>query len=71
MDDYDSDFIHELKENGHKPVKITRSSLRIGEDRFFYPILENSISVKPYSKNYNLLTITLLVGQVSIDLEGN
>jgi hypothetical protein len=71
MDDYDSDFIHKLKENGHKPVRVTRSSLRIGDEQFPYPILEESISVRPYSKTYNLLTMTFLVGPVTIDLEGN
>lgn len=56
-----------LRENGKKPVRVTaKGEVFIGEDEFPYPIAEGSIKVERLHQR-NLLTITLFVGDVSIE----
>lgn len=52
--------------NGNKPVRIAEKTLFIGDDEFPYPISED-FTVRRAGKKRNLLTITLLVGTVTIE----
>lgn len=59
--------ISTFRENGKKPVRVTaKGEVFIGEDEFPYPIVEDSVKVERLHKR-NLLTITLFVGDVSIE----
>lgn len=61
-----------VRELGNKPVRIVKTQhgnrIYIGEAEFMHPISRDSISVAPgSSKRMNLLTLTLVVGDVSIE----
>ena len=53
--------------NGNKPVRIEATALYIDGEEFQHPIAEGSISVTRLgkSKRHNLLTLTLVVGEVT------
>lgn len=57
--------------NGHKPVRITKGHVYIGDDEFLHPIAEGSIKVEPLGKRgrFNLLTVTLVVGEVTMEAQ--
>ena len=56
-----------LKTQAHKPVHIGILGIAIGGEEFPYPILEGSVKVEPYGHRYNTLTVTLLVGDVTME----
>lgn len=54
-----------------KPVRITgKGEIFIGDQQLLadYPIADGSISVKPWHGRLNQLTLTLVVGPVSVEL---
>lgn len=57
---------------GNQPVRIVKGSngtrIYIGDNEFEHPISRGSVSVAPGpSKRMNLLTLTLVVGNVSVE----
>jgi hypothetical protein len=62
-----TDRMRVLRENGRKPVHITSTGrMFIGGDEFLYPVGEGTIKVERVSGR-NLLTLTLVVGDVTMD----
>lgn len=63
-----------LKENSRKPVKITaQGKITIGDDEFLHPIAAGSVKLERRqvggsSNHYNLLTVTLVVGEVTFEV---
>jgi hypothetical protein len=54
------------------PVRVTgRGEIFIGDEQILadYPIIEDGISVQPWRGRFNRLTITLLVGPVSLEVK--
>lgn len=55
----------------NRPVRITgKGEIFIGDDQILadYPISQGSISVTPWHGKLNQLTLTLVVGPVSMEL---
>jgi hypothetical protein len=60
--------MEKLREQGSKPVRITaKGKVFIGDDEFPYPVTQGSISVARYGRSRNLLTLTLFVGEVTME----
>lgn len=60
-----------LRENGSKPVRITRKgTVFIGDDEFPYPIITGGIKVQrsgPEHHGFNILTVSIIVGEVTME----
>jgi hypothetical protein len=70
--DHEQQHKSTLQEQALKPVRVTTGmKLLIGDDEFPYPIAEGSIKVERLSKTsrHNLLTLTLVVGEVTMGCE--
>jgi hypothetical protein len=62
--------IDKLREQGSKPVRITaKGEMFIGDDEFPYPIMADSVSVARHGRHRNLLTLTLFVGEVVMEIK--
>ncbi|BBC53948.1 hypothetical protein [Mycobacterium phage HC] len=67
--------IEELREAGARPARLVpvgtgRSRgyrLFIGDEEFPFPIESDSVSVRPTGMRYNRLTLTLFVGEVTVE----
>lgn len=57
----------QFRENGRKPFRVTdRDRVYIGDDEFPYPIRKGSIRVEKAGPAHNAVTMTVLVGPVSM-----
>jgi hypothetical protein len=60
--------VEKLREQGSKPVRITaKGEIFIGDDEFPYPVARDSVSVARAGRRLNFLTLTLLVGEVTME----
>jgi hypothetical protein len=60
--------MEKLREQGSKPVKITaKGEVFIGDDEFPYPVALDSVSVARRGRSRNLLTLTIFVGDVTME----
>lgn len=58
----------QFRENGRKPLRVTaRGRVYIGDEEFPYPIRKGSLRVEKTSPSHNAVTMTILVGPVSIE----
>jgi len=58
----------ELREQGAKPVRITaKGEIFFGDDEFPYPVVRDSVSVARHGRSRNLLTLTMFVGEVTME----
>lgn len=58
----------QLRENGRKPFRVTaRGRVYIGDDEFPYPIRKGSVRVERAGASFNAVTMTILVGPVSLE----
>lgn len=58
----------QFRENGRKPVRVTAlGRVYIGDDEFPYRIIKDSIRVEKAGQSHNTLTMTILVGAVSME----
>lgn len=58
----------EMRANADKPVRIVRKQgIYIGDEEFPYVVSEQGIKVEPFNKKHNLLTLTLIVGRVTLE----
>lgn len=55
--------------NYELPMHISAAgkSVRIGDDVFPYAILKDSITIRPRGRAHSLVTMTLIVGPVTVD----
>lgn len=57
-----------LMERARKPVRLMRDGrLFVGDDEINHPILAGSIKFEPIMRKHNLLTMTLIVGEVTME----
>jgi hypothetical protein len=57
----------DLYEHGNKPCRIIGNQVYIDGVPIQQPIESGSISVKPWHGRFNLLTLTMVVGEVAME----
>ncbi|OBB15062.1 hypothetical protein A5761_15075 [Mycolicibacterium setense] len=61
----------DLKEIGSRPARVVRTAhgfrLFIGDEEFPFPIERDSVSFTPGRGRHNRLTLTLFVGEVTME----
>lgn len=56
-----------LLERAQLPVRITDTGVFIGGEEFPHPIAEGSVHVQRAGKRFNAMTLTLFVGEVTVE----